>query len=415
MNQIDNACLEAIYYEAFCHGKDRREKNSRKWGHYDDPEILGMGIADMDFQCPPPVLDAMKDILDEGMLSYHKRPESFYKEIIDRYARYYHCMVKREWINHGPGIFPSIRLCIQTFAKRGDTIITQSPYFNPVKVVVESCGCRLITNPMILKDNHYEIDFQDFEEKIKCEKPVIYILVNPHNPTGRVFSRNELARLKEICTKYDVLMISDEVHENITYGDHRHIPLVDLTIENNEKCIVVTAPSKGYNLMDLTLCLLIIPNDVLSKKFKNTMDGYTFNFATNVFSIVGTQVAYSEKCDLWLKVLNDYLEENVQEFVEQLKEVEGIVPIFPEGGYMIWLDCRKLGKSPSELKYLFLEKAKLDLSWGENFGSNGEGFERINIACSKATLKEAIERIKYTFNPNNLLEFSKKETVENNC
>ncbi|QUO22032.1 pyridoxal phosphate-dependent aminotransferase [Clostridiaceae bacterium Marseille-Q4143] len=376
----------------------RRGTNSIKWDVYDDPEVIGMGCADMDFTTAECISQALIDVAQKGNFNYHFKPDSYFQTIIDWYRRCHNCEIKKEWLCNSPGVFPTIRMCLQTYAKPGDRVIVQTPHFGPINVVVKHAGCELITNPMILKEGKFEIDFVDFEEKIKKNRPKIFLMINPHNPTGRVFTRKELLMLGEICKKYSVLMISDEVHGNIMYDDNFHSPLFSVSQEIAENCVVITAPSKGYNLMDLTYCILVIPNVKLRSLYEDSMAGFTFNFATNIFSVTAVQAAYSEMADAWLAELVEYLKGNFECLTEEMESIPQIKIIRPEGGFMVWLDCRELHMTSEELKDMFLKSAKVGLSWGEEFGSAGKGFERINIACTRNTLKEALTRIKRAIN-----------------
>lgn len=371
-----------------------RGTDSIKWDVYDDPQVIAMGCADMDFRTAPKISEGLKAIAAEGRFSYHFKPDAYFDSIIKWYARRFSSMVKKEWICNMPGVFPTIRMCLQTYAKPGDSVIVQTPHFGPINTVVKHAGCRLVTNHMIQENGKYAIDFDDFERKIIENKPTVYLMINPHNPTGRVFTVGELSRLAQICKAHHVLMISDEVHGNILHGDNKHIPLFEVTKE----CVVITAPSKGYNLMDLTYCILVIPNTAIREKFLDSMNGFTFGFATNRFGVMATEIALSEECDEWLNELTSYLGCNLSYMKMRLAAMPQITLVDPEAGYLAWIDCRDMNMSPENLKRFFLTHAKVGLSWGEEFGDAGCGFERINFACRRETLRVAMDRIEAALN-----------------
>ncbi|MDO5349139.1 MAG: MalY/PatB family protein [Lachnospiraceae bacterium] len=373
----------------------RLGSGSIKWDQYNDPDIIALSNADMDFKSAPCIREALVRCAQTGQYGYTLKPDSYYKAIIGWYQRKFGLEVPREWILHTPGIWPAARICFGTYAKPGDKILVQSPHFHPIIVCIQDAGCEPVTNPMPLVDGRYLLDLEDFEQKIIEHKPSVFFMVNPQNPTGRAFSMEELTALGKICAKHGVVMISDEVHSNVLYNGHKHIPALALDKEITDNLILITSASKGYNIMGLTHCILIIPNSELRARYEKSMCGYSLDFAVNTFSVVATEAAFSQEADAWLADLNAYLQGNLDYLIEYVKaNIPQIKVIEPESSYLVWLDCRELNKTPEELKELFLKRAKVGLTFGEGYGPLGEGFERINIACTRKTLKEALERIR---------------------
>ncbi|WP_371362400.1 Cystathionine beta-lyase PatB [Sporomusa rhizae] len=374
---------------------NRLNTNSIKWDRYKNPEIIAMGTADMDFKSPGCVTQALIERAKVGMFAYEFKSDSYYQAIINWYKRRYNWDLRKEWIANSPGIWAGMRMCVDTFTKLGDKIIVSSPYYHPVATIIEKSGREMITSSLILNNGKYYMDMMDFESKLAYEKTKMFILINPQNPTGRVFTRDELQQIGEICKKHGVMVVSDEVHANITYDGHVHIPFASVSEDLAMQSIVLAAPSKAFNLQGLTYGILIIPNSEYREMYEETMCGYDFDFATNVFSMRALEAAYSQG-EPWLNELNAYLQGNLdylsnyfETYIPQIKVIR------PEGAYMVWLDCRGLGMQPAQLQHLFYDKAKVALTGGENFGTDGEGFQRINIACARSLLEEALKRIRH--------------------
>lgn len=370
---------------------NRYGTNSLKWDQYNDSDILAMGVADMDFYAPEPVRQALIRCAEDGFFAYAGKTESYYQAIENWYQRKYGWEIKREWLTNVPGVWTGMRICIESFTEPGDALLVHSPHFHPIPSIVEGARRRLVFNPMVLKGDRYEVDFESMEKKIVDENVKAFIMINPQNPTGRVFTHEELTRMGEICQRHHVVIVSDEVHANILFDGCKHTS-AGMVKEMEQLCAVITAPSKGYNLQGLTYCILVIPNAGMHEKFEVGRHGYDMNFATNVFSMAAIEAAYGQ-CDEWLKECNTYIEDNLNYLMDYFKNyIPKIRPIRPEGAYMVWLDCRGLGKTPDELRELLLN-AHVGLTYGDTFGPEGNGSERINIACDRSVLEEALKRI----------------------
>lgn len=372
---------------------------SIKWDQYSDSNIIALSTADMDFRSPDSVREACRKIADENIYNYRYKPDSFYAAVIDYYRRKFNWDVQREWITNGPGIWSTARILFGAFCKPGDRIIIQSPHFAPIPPLIEDAGCHVVRNPMRYRNGRYDLDFADFENKIKEYRPRVYFLVNPQNPTGRTFTREELTRLSDICTRYNVLTVSDEVHCNIQFPGSVHTPLPSLNEQARQNSILLHAASKGYNLMGLTFCIIIIPNDDLRREWLHVQRAYNFNFASNCYSVAATTAAFSRKSDAWLADVTAYLQNNLAFTLDYCgKYIPKLKPIKPDGGYLMWLDCHELGLTPAELNDFFLKKARVGLTYGDSYGPGGEGFERLNFATPRATLEEGLRRIRDAVN-----------------
>lgn len=368
---------------------------SAKWDQYGDPDIIAMSTADMDFKAADCIVDALVAAAKRGIYSYHLKPDSYYRSIIEWYRRRYQWTVEREWITNTPGIWAAFRICLSAYAKPGDRVIVQTPHFFPIRAIVARAGCHLVTNPMILEDGRYRVDLEDFEKKVAETRPSVFFMVNPQNPTGHIFTREELLELTRICQKYHVVVLSDEVHANVLFDGHTHYPAPSISEEALMNTVLINGASKGYNLMDLTYCILIIANPELRRQYAEALTAYNYDFATNLFGVVGLEAAFSEAADPWVKELNAYLQGNLDYLCHFFEEyVPKIKVIRPEGSYLVWLDCRGLGMTPEELKEFFLKKAKVAPTFGETYGEAGEGFERLNIGCPRKTLEDGLNRIR---------------------
>lgn len=367
---------------------------SIKWDQWKDQGVLGMANADMDFKAADCVITALKETAEKGMFNYHYKPDIHYQTIIDWYKRKFGWNVKKEWILNAPGVWIAVHICFEAFTRAGEKIIVQTPHFHPIQTIADRMGRHVITNPMILENGKYELDFEDFEQKIIENRPAMYFMVNLQNPTGRLFTEEEVKKLMEICCRHHVLVVSDEVHSNIRYG-RGHAPAPSVSEEALHNAIVLNAASKGYNTMDLTYCVIIAPDERLRRILTETLESYSLDFATNIFSVAGTTAAFSEEADVWTEEVTSYLEQSLNHIMDYFERyMPKIKPIRPEGSFLIWLDCRELGLTPEQLKELFITKAKVGLTMGDSYGPDGVGFVRLNFGCTHKVLNEGLYRIR---------------------
>lgn len=381
----------------FDHVINRLNTNSVKWDALEErfgtKDVLPLWVADMDFRAPDAVIQALHHVAEHGVFGYTVRPESFYQSLIDWFERKHKWKIEKDWMLVSPGVVPALSLLVQAFTDPGDKIVIQSPVYHPFFYVVNQNERELVDNPLVLENNKYEIDFEDLEEKLSDERCKLFIFCSPHNPVGRVWTEEELRKVGELCRKHNVLILSDEIHCDLIFRGHTHIPFASLSDEFADISITCVAPSKTFNLAGLQSSAVIIPNVKLRKQYQDALrieDGDMLN----PFAIAAFEAAYTEG-EQWLDELMDYLEKNVHYLTTFFEnEIPEATVIQPEGTYLMWVDLRNLGLTAKELEDLLVSKGKVALNQGYIFGKTGEGFVRINIACPQSTLKEGLERIK---------------------
>jgi cystathionine beta-lyase len=352
---------------------------------------IPMWVADMDFEAPPAVVEAIRSRAAHGIYGYPLVPPSFYAAAIDWLKRRHGWEVRKDWMAKTPGIVPALNYCVRAFTKPGDGVIIQTPVYHPFYFAVENNGRRVVRNPLRFDGRRYTMDLDDLERKIDAPGQMV-ILCSPHNPVGRVWTREELEALGRIAVAHDLLVISDEIHADLIYRGHKHYVLASLSPDLASRTITCIAPSKTFNIPGLSMAAVVASNPDLLKTFENETERAGFELG-QVFGIVGFEAAYAHGED-WLDELLPYLEANVDLMEKFLEErVPGIRLIRPEGTYLALLDCQDLGLEPPALNDFFLKKALVYFSDGTTFGMELEGFVRINFGCPRALLLEALERI----------------------
>jgi cystathionine beta-lyase len=353
-------------------------------------DALPMWVADMDFQSPPPVIEAIKRRAEHGIYGYTIR-ESYFDSLIQWLARRHSWSVHKEWLLNVPGVLPALAFIIETFTEPGDKIVIQHPVYYPFSHLIQRNGRDIVSNPLKFDGSRYSMDFADLEEKLSAGAKM-FILCNPHNPVGRVWSREELTRLGNICLKHNVLVVSDEIHCDLVYPGHSHRPFASIDEAFANSSLTCVSASKTFNVAGLQTATVIAPNEALRKAFEKTLNRYALGGA-NVFGVVAAESAYTYG-EEWLEDLRQYLADNLQYVTTYIHErIPQLQVIQPEGTYLVWIDCRRLGLSRQELKDFFLHEAKVALDMGHIFGPQGEGFVRMNIACPRSTLMKALEQI----------------------
>ena len=355
-------------------------------------DILPLWVADMDFKAPPAVIEALTARAQHGIFGYTDGRDAYYSAVQNWFFNRFQWETRTEWIIKTPGVVFAISAAVRAFTERGDAVLIQPPVYYPFTETIEANARRLVKNELIYEDGRYSIDFEDFERKITENQVKLFILCSPHNPVGRVWTREELTQLGEICLAHNVLVISDEIHADFTYPGHPHTVFADLDARFAANSITCTAPSKTFNLASLQISNIFIPDRELRRRFKQelTRAGYS---QPNVMGLEACRAAY-EHGGPWLDELRTYLLQNLlfaREYIA--RSMPGVRLVEPEGTYLIWLDFRPLGLSGKTLDDLVVYKAGLWLDAGEMFGDGGEGFQRINIACPRATLEEALKRL----------------------
>jgi cysteine-S-conjugate beta-lyase len=375
---------------------DRRQTGSIKWDFnqkiFGREDILPLWVADMDFPAPNAVVEALVNRAKHGIYGYTDGMEGYYDALIDWMKERHGWSIELEWLVFSPGIVPALNELVRAFTKPGEKILLQSPVYHPFFHAIRNHGREVVNNQLILTRGRYMIDFKDLEEKFATGVKMM-IFCSPHNPVGRVWSREELEELGRLCLTYDVLVVSDEIHSDLIYEGHQHIPFASLSNELASHSIVCTAPSKTFNLAGLQTSNLIIPNHDYREIYKSSVS-LTGIHHPNVFGITALESAYRHGRE-WLDQLMLYLKGNVEfltSFIE--RELPQIGVVQPEGTYLVWLDFRSLGLEPKDLQEFLVHKAGVGLNAGYGFGPGGEGFERINLGCPRSVLEEGLERIK---------------------
>lgn len=375
---------------------DRRNTYSLKYDfakRRNMPEdLLPLWVADMDFKTSSYIQEAILKQTEHGIFCYSEVQEKYFEAVRRWMKRHYDWQVDSKWLIKTPGIVYALAMAVQAFTEEGDGVLIQQPVYYPFSEVIIDNGRKLVSNTLVQDESgRYGIDFEDFEGKIVTEKIKLFFLCNPHNPVGRVWSEEELKRLGDICYKHYVVVVSDEIHADFVFHGKHHV-FAKLKKEYEEISVVATSPSKTFNIAGLQVSNIFIPNPELKRKFRKQIDASGYS-QLNVMGLVATKAAY-EHGDEWYEAMHKYVSENIaytKQFIEE--KLPDITLVETEGTYLMWLDFRKLGLSESELEDLIVKKAKLWLDSGRIFGTAGKGFQRINVACPRKTLTEALTRL----------------------
>jgi len=376
---------------------DRYNTNSVKFdlvqqnGYPED--VLPMWVADMDFQAPQCVLDALQAAVSHGIFGYSILGEDYYNAVLGWFARRFHWQLQRDWLITTPGVVFALSAAVRAATQPGDKVLVQPPVYYPFYKVIEQNGRKIVENPLLYADGKYTVDFADFERKITQNDVKLFILCSPHNPVCRVWTKNELQRIGVICKKHGVKVVSDEIHCDFAFPEHPHTPFIKACPELAEQTIICTAPSKTFNLAGLQVSNIFIPGEALRQKFQNEMDVCSYH-GPNRLGAIACTAAYAEG-EQWLDACKAYMRENLSYVREFLKEhLPQIKLVEPEGTYFAWLDCSGLNLSKEQLDELIIHKAKLWLDTGAIFGDCAAQFQRVVLACPKATVEQAMERLK---------------------
>ena len=384
---------------------NRYNSNSLKYDFKSDRnkpnDVLPMWVADMDFRCCDEILNDMHKKIDHGVFGYSKNNENYFSTIKNWYHNNFDVELKQEWLITTPGVVFALATAVKILTSVNDYVLINNPVYYPFTEVVVDNKRKIISSDLILKNNQYEIDFDDFENKIKQYKVKLFLLCSPHNPVGRVWTKNELDRIIEICKKYNVFIVSDEIHSDFVWSN-KHINLLKYKDYQNN-IILCTAPTKTFNLAGLQVSNIFIPNPEIRQEFQLELwnTGYSL---INIMGLVACQSAY-EKGQEWLNELKKYLLGNIEYVDNFLKEkLPKIKLIYPEGTYLLWLDFNELNLSDDEIEKIMINEAKLWLDNGNIFGNSGKGFQRMNIALPKEKLKLALKQLEKAFKKFNSLE-----------
>lgn len=380
---------------------ERKGTGSEKWDMCDDifggKDLLPLWVADMDFQSPPEVTKALTARAAHGIYGYTAYTDSAYRSLIGWFGRKHNWNIEKEWIVYSPGVVPALSLLVQSLTEPGDGVIIQRPVYHPFMRVVEANGRRLLNSPLKQEESgRYVMDFDDLREKAADPSARMMILCSPHNPPGRVWAIEELKTLVDICAERNMLIVSDEIHCDLTYRGIRHTPLPLAAPEYSHRIITCTAPSKTFNLAGLHFSNIIIPDGELRKRFRKALlvNGI---FDPNSFGAVAMEAAYNHGAE-WLDEMMEYVKGNL-EYMKSFFDsaLPRVKVIEPEGTYLVWTDFRGFGLDHRELLRIFVEEAKVAPGQGSLYGPEGEGFIRLNLACPRSILDEGLKRIAAAF------------------
>ncbi|KGP72057.1 MalY/PatB family protein [Pontibacillus yanchengensis] len=374
---------------------DRMNTRSVKWdlteSLFKNDQVLPMWVADMDFQTPKAVTDAIAERAAHGIFGYTITDEKIHQSIQNWLSTQHDWDIDTKWLSFSPGVVPSLHTMIEALTDKEDPILIQTPVYPPFYDVIKKHERTIVKNPLQQQDGKYEIDFNDFEEKLK-QGVKAFILCNPHNPVGRVWTKEELQKMADLCLKHDVLIFSDEIHADLVFPGHKHIPIASLSDDIAEATITCLSPTKTFNLAGLQVSYIVTPNAGYRKKI-NDQFGLQGIKMLNTLGITALEAAYDHG-DEWLEELIGVLDDHKKYLIDTIhSHTDKVQVVEPEGTYLVWLDCRGLGLSHEELKTFMQEKAKVGLNDGASFGEEGEGFMRINIACPRPILEDGVHRI----------------------
>ncbi len=353
---------------------------------------LSLWVADMDFPVAKPITEALQKRVDHGIYGYTEVQSDYFEVVKGWFVKNFDWEPKRGSLVKTPGVVYAIAMAVKAFSKEGEGVIIQQPVYYPFSEMIISNNRKLINSPLVIKDGRYEPDFEDFEKKIVENKVKLFILCSPHNPVGRVWTKDELKRIGDICLKHNVVIFSDEIHADFVYAPNKHTVFASLGDEYAANAVIATAPSKSFNIAGLQVSNIFIENKKLRDVFRNEIvkSGYS---QMNTMGLIAARAAY-ESCQEWLDEVRAYIKGNLDFLRDYLKEnIPQIKLIEPEGTYLVWVDLRELGLSEEEREDLIVNKAKLWIDSGAMFGIDGEGFERFNIACPREYLKTALESL----------------------
>ncbi|WP_085831916.1 MalY/PatB family protein [Clostridium merdae] len=382
---------------------DRKNTGSLKYdcaARYGKPEgLVPLWVADMDFPAPQCVNKALAERCEHGIYGYTEPDERYFNALKNWFSTRHGWTVENNWLLKTPGVVFALCTAIRAYTEPGDAVLIQPPVYYPFSESILENDRRLVMNSLVYQNGEYSIDFADFEEKIKQEKVKLFLLCNPHNPVGRVWSEQELVQLGEICLRHGVTVVSDEIHADFAFSGNRHLVFASLRPEFAEITVTCTAPTKTFNLAGLQISNIFVQNAELRRAFRAEMNRAGYSQA-NVMGLIACRAAYEGGAE-WLDELKEYLVGN-QNFVRKFLEerLPGIRLVEPQGTYLVWLDCTGLGLEDDVLNKLILEKAGLWLDHGSMFGEEGEGFQRINIACPRSVLQKALEQLEKAIKEN---------------
>ncbi len=398
---------EVVYMYDFETLVSRRNLGSVKWeeankNNKGNEEIIPFSVADMEFKNAPEIIEGLKEYAEKAIYGYTSATEEYYNAVCSWMKKRHDYDIDKEWIVETAGVVPALHTIVKALTDKNDGIMIMTPVYYPFYGAIENHNRKIVKNKLIYKDGKYTIDFDDFEKKAATDHVKMLILCNPHNPVGRVWTKDELKRIGDICLKNNMIVVSDEIHFDLIMPGNNHTVFSTVSKEFEQNSIICTAPSKTFNLAGLQDSNIIIANEKLRKKVTDELEKSGF-FTLNTFAFKACELAYT-KCEKWLDELIVVLDENrrcVQKFFEENLPQVTVIPL--EGTYLQWLDFRKIEKNHISLQKFMENEAEFYLDEGYLFGEEGKGFERINLACPKHVLEKALQKLLDALNKKSII------------
>lgn len=379
---------------------NRLGTKAEKWDgmdrKYSRDDLLPLWIADMDFKVAEPISNAIVKRAEHKVYGYGICDDDYYEAVINWMERKHNWKLEKDWILYTNGVISAISFAIDAITEPGDRIMIQTPVYDPFYTIIEDNDCEVIENPLIYEDGKYSIDFDDFEEKAR-NGVKIFLLCSPHNPIGRVWTKEELTKLTDICLENNITIISDEIHSEIIFKGNRHTNLATISKEVENNSIICTSPTKAFNIAGLQVANIIVKNQGIREKIEHVIEKNHF-IRPSIFGVEGLIAAYNYSED-WLEKTTEYIEENKKYFVDYVdKHIDGVHVVDSEGTYLLWIDFSGLALTNHDLNKFLQEDCGLATIDGKLFGKQGEQFQRFNIACDRELIKEALRRLEYGVN-----------------
>ncbi|MCU7619299.1 pyridoxal phosphate-dependent aminotransferase [Chryseobacterium sp. PBS4-4] len=371
---------------------NRKNTNSVKWDLIKNQEVLPMWVADMDFKTAPEITQAISDKISEGIFGYSIIPANFNDVIIDWWRENHDFVIEKDWVLPVPGMILSLSAIVRTFVKPDENVILQTPVYNHFFNIVDNCSCNLVENNLIYENGNYQIDFEDLEIKASDPKTRLLLISNPHNPVGRVWTKTELEKIAEICAKHKVMIVSDEIHADLVFENHQHIPFAKIAENHDLVSVTCGSPCKTFNLSGLSISYIISQDKNILNQIYKTLEVQETVYPNPIAA--DAMIAAYTKGKNWLDELKIYLWDNYQFLLNFCKEHLPNIKVIPlQATYLVWLDCSFFNKTSDELSKILLDEEKLWINSGTMYGKAGEGFLRINIACPRELLVDGLKRL----------------------
>lgn len=371
----------------------RRGSNCYKWDEADNDEVIPLWVADMDFEVAPAIKEALRKRVEHGVFGYTMVPDSYYDAVINWFVNRHGWHINRDWILYTTAVVPALSCALKALTLPGEKVLVQTPVYNCFFSSIVNNGCLVEENRLVRDGNSYSIDFEDFEKKCKDEKVTVFVLCNPHNPAGRVWTSDEMAKMNEICQRNGVKVIADEIHCEIVMPGYKYIPFASVSDDCLANSVTLLSPTKGFNIAGLQIANIVCSDEIVRKRINRAIN-INEVCDVNPFGVVALQAAYNESAD-WLDQMNAYIYDNYIELKSFCHEYLPKLEVLRlEGTYLAWVDVNALEFTTDELTQLLADKANVMVNSGTMYGQKaGQGYIRINLACPRQRLREALNRI----------------------